>query len=67
MKRRAFTKKLRLSRETLRDLDSQELSRIAGGRPTYTECSNPCPCDGSDGEITDVTCFSQIACGTIGC
>ena len=36
-------KKLTLSRETLRQLESADLSRVAGGLPD-TQPQNTCPC-----------------------
>ncbi len=46
MKKRFFSAKLRLSKETLAKLDSQEMLRVAGGVSAYadTDCSDCAAC-----------------------
>ena len=44
--KKRFGKKLRLSKETIRELKSTDLKRIAGGMPWYTAASKAAACCG---------------------
>ncbi|HEV7508498.1 MAG TPA: TIGR04149 family rSAM-modified RiPP [Thermoanaerobaculia bacterium] len=60
MKRKA--KKLTLSRETLDRLDSEDLSRVAGGQ-TNTYPQNTCPCPTNT--CPSANCSGKPLCGDV--
>jgi len=56
MKRRRIETKLKLSRETLRNISEHSLQKIAAGAPTDLSCEPSCPCSHFNNNTCNTNC-----------